>query len=139
MKIVLIALIGLASLSCKPSYSYEGQQRGGDPYCVEWITEGGQVATCFVIDSSSSTHTVSTDGIVVNSLKFSPGRRTLVVTDAAGTVKESPSIKDYIYFCSSGGYKKITRSQDISDLMREDYRDMDHKLIDYLVTKKLIP
>jgi hypothetical protein len=111
MKILLIPLIGLASLSCKPSYSYEGQQRGGDPYRIEWITEDGQVATCFVIDSSSSTHTVSTDGIVVNSLKFSPDGRTLVITDTAGTVRESPGIKDYIYFCSSVGYKKITRSQ----------------------------
>jgi len=62
-----------------------------------------------------------------------------VINDAAGTVKESPGIKDYIYFCSSGGYKKITRSQDISDLMRDDYRDMDHKLIDHLVSNKLIP
>ena len=139
MKIVLIAAIGLASLSCKPSYSYEGQQRGGDPYRVEWITDDGQVATCFVIETSSSTQTASTDGIVVNSLKFSPEGRTLVITDAAGTVKESPGIKDYIYFCSSGGYKKITRSQDISDLMRDDYRDMDHKLIDHLISKKLIP
>jgi len=72
MKIVLIAAIGLGSLSCKPSYSYEGQQRGGDPYRVEWITDDGQVATCFVIETSSSTQTASTDGIVVNSLKFSP-------------------------------------------------------------------
>ncbi len=129
----------MALLSCKPSYSYEGQQRGGDPYRIEWITEDGEVATCFVIESSSSTHTASTDGIIVNSLRFTPEGRTLVISDAAGTVKESPRIKDYIYFCSPGGYKKIKRSKDLSDLMREDYRVMDHKLIDHLVAKKLIP
>lgn len=139
MKLMLIAAIGMVSLSCKPSYSYEGQQRGGDPYRVEWITDDGQVATCFVIESSSSTYTVSTDGIVVSSLKFSPEGRTLVITDTAGAVKESPGIKDFIYFCSSGGYKKIKRSQDISDLMGDDYRYMGHKLIDHLVSKKLIP
>jgi hypothetical protein len=139
MKIILIAAIGMASLSCKPSYSYEGQQRGGDPYRIEWITKDGEVATCFVIDSSSSPHTASTEGIIVNSLRFTPEGRTLVISDAAGTVKESPRIQDYIYFCSSGGYKKIKRSKDISDLMREDYRVMDHKLIDHLVSKKLIP
>ena len=139
MKIVLIAAIGMALLSCKPSYSYEGQQRGGDPYRIEWITEDGEVATCFVIESSSSTHTASTDGIIFNSLRFTPEGRTLVISDTAGTVKESPQIKDYIYFCSPGGYKKIKRSKDISDLMREDYRVMDHKLIDHLVGKKLIP
>lgn len=139
MKIVLIAAIGMASLSCKPSYSYEGQQRGGDPYSIEWITEDGEVATCFVIQSSSTTRTASTDGITVNSLSFRPDGRTLVISDTAGTVKESPRIQDYIYFCSSGGYKKIKRSQDISDLMRGDYRDMDHKLIDHLVSMKLIP
>ena len=139
MKIMLIAAIGMASLSCKPSYSYEGQQRGGDPYRIEWITDDGHVATCFVIESSTSTRMASTDGIVINSLKFTPGARTLVISDAAGAVKESPGIQDFIYFCSSGGYKKIKRSQDISNLIREDYRDMDHKLIDYLVSKKLIP
>lgn len=139
MKIVLIAAIGMASLSCKPSYSYEGQQRGGDPYHVEWISEDGKVATCIVIENSSSTTTASTKGIEVNSLRFTPEGRTLVISDSTGKVKESPRIEDYIYFCSSEGYKKIKRSQDISDLMCDDYRNMDHKLIDHLAFKKLIP
>jgi len=139
MKIMLIAAIGMVTLSCKPSYSYEGQQRGGDPYHVEWITDGGHVDTCFVIESSSSTFTTSTDGITINSLKFSPEGRTLVISDTAGAVKESPGIKDFIYFCSSGGYKKIKRSKEISDFISDDYRNMDYQLIDYLVSKKLIP
>lgn len=139
MKIMLVAIIGMALLSCKPSYSYEGQQRGGDPYHIEWITEDGHVATCFVIEDSSSTYTISADGILVNSVKFSPEGRKLMIADAAGSVKESPRIEDFIYYCSSRGYKKINRTQDISDLIRYDYRDMDHKLIDHLVSKKLIP
>lgn len=34
---------------------------------------------------------------------------------------------------------RFSRTQNISNLMRDDYRKMDHKLIDHLVSHKLIP
>ncbi len=139
MKIVPLLAVSVVSLSCKPSYSYEGQQRAGDPYQVEWITDDGKVATCFVIESASSTFTASSDGIVINAVRFAPDGDNLVISDVAGGVKESARIDEFIYFCSSGGYEKINRSEKISDLIRDDYRDMDHELIDYLISNKLIP
>jgi hypothetical protein len=139
MKLILITAIGLALPSCKPSYSFEGQQQGGDPYRIEWIADDGRVATCIVVQSSSSSTTTTAGGIEVNSTTFTPEGSTLVISDAAGEVKERLRIQDYIFFCSSGGYKKIERSPDISDLISTDYRYMDHKLIDHLVSTKVIP
>ena len=139
MKILLTASIVITLISCKPTYTYEGQQRGSDPYHVTWITRNGEVATCFVIENATPTTTCSDQGIELHSYGFKPEGGMIVVSDATGTVKESPQIKDYIYFCSPRGYKKIKRNQDISDLIRDDYRVMDHKLIDHLVSKKLIP
>lgn len=139
MKWILIIAMGLALPSCKPSYSFEGQQRGGDPYRIDWITDDGRVATCIVVQGSSSTTTTTAGGIEVNSLTFTPEGSTLVISDAAGGVKERLRIEDYIFFCSQRGYKKIKRSRDISSFISDDYRHMDCKLIDHLVSTRIIP
>lgn len=116
---------------------YEGQQRGGDPYQVEWITLNGAVMTCFLIDSGSVT--TSSEGLTAGTHKFVPDGDTLNIYDSSGVLVESLPIKDCIFYCSAKGYTKITRTNKISDFIKEDYLDMSAKLVDHLRATKAIP
>ncbi len=129
----------MITVSCKSTYSFEGQQRGGDRYQVEWITTRGEVATCLVIDSHSGGVTTHPDALETTSHKFVVKDGMLHIYDYASILRESVPIRDYIFYCSAKGYTKILRTEEISDLISGDYREMKFELIDHLVLKKLIP
>ena len=137
MKYLMVALLALVACSCTQSYVYESQQRAGDKYDVQWITQEESIQTCIIV--SSGPVTTSKDGLKTLTHKFVPKLGSLLIYDMSGALIESVPLKDWIYYCNAKGYIKIARTKRISNIMDEDYRVMDYELIDHLKSTKRIP